>query len=119
MRFDANPIAVPTLFGQQTTSRNIFDPNALTERFNRCMEEIDFRKIENVMQFLDWKWRDIGVPTQENMRNTCRYLFDRCLEQLGGRCFAYCATGGFVVEVDQHATVSVRFELQSWDEFGS
>jgi hypothetical protein len=90
--------------------------NAL-KQYNKVMANLNFEKIERVMNFLHWGWgADMSVPSIEEMKDTCEYLFMEALEEHiknGGRNSV--ATGGFEVTIsDNH--VSIKFVLDEWFE---
>ena len=62
------------------------------EKIANIMDQFDFEKVHDVMNYLDWKWAmtKSGVPTVDELKNEAhRILVDACYEKTN------IATGGF------------------------
>jgi len=88
-----------------------------------CLDEFDFEQVHKVMEFLDWKWADVGIPTTSDMRKFCRkYLQNVVIGTLerkdtGGEYIEAC--GGFRFEgklyPDGFLWLRVSFDIADWD----
>lgn len=91
-----------------------------------AIEEIDFDRIKNIMEFDDWTYYD-GRPTATRLRNLCRELLENVLSQTDKTDW-FNSTGGFTVgfrvfepedgEADifeNCVRVYVRFTLEEFD----
>lgn len=77
--------------------------NSLTKveqsKIEDIMRNFDFEKVHDVMQYLDWHWVKVGVPTVEDIKAEAkRLLVDACYEKTtvacGGLRATYEATPG-------------------------
>lgn len=59
------------------------DRNKLDETKVELLSKFDFEKVQRVMQFLGWTWRDEGVPTVESMRHNAGLLLDFAIKNGG------------------------------------
>ena len=82
------------------------------------MDNFDFKKVHEVMEFLNWKWAKIdgdGIPTVDDLRDeAARLLWD-----LVNSNNEVIATGGFYVQKDfsdyDDPWISLKFVLEDWD----
>lgn len=84
-------------------------------------QNIDWDKIEDVMEHLDWEWGSDGIPDNFRLKSTCFRLLKDCY------VYAYndkedrnVSSGGFHVEilVDDKGLpshYSVKFVIEEWD----
>jgi len=57
------------------------------------MRNFDFEKVHDVMQYLDWHWVKVGVPTVEDIKAEAkRLLVDACYEKTTVACGGFRAT---------------------------
>ena len=86
----------------------------LRDNFEECLENFDFHKVHEVMDFLDWKWCGYDeVPNEYAMITTARELFEDCLKyEKNGN--SQVGTRGFTIEIWDSGLVEVRFVLESW-----
>ena len=68
-------------------------------KIESIMRDFDFEKVHDVMQYLDWHWVKVGVPTVEDIKAEAkRLLVDACYEKTivstGGLRATYEATPG-------------------------
>lgn len=86
--------------------------NKVLKQYRNALNNMNFEKIEQVMNFLDWGWgKDLSVPSIDEMKDTCDELFMVVLQdhvKEGKRSSA--STGGFKVEVWENS-VSIEFVL--------
>lgn len=89
--------------------------NKTLENFKKAMQEFDFEKVHKVMEFLNWKWYDVGVPSVVKMKGVCEDLFRKCLVDLylDSECnVANISTGGFTIVVSRNHSVGIKFCLE-------
>ena len=71
--------------------------NMITEQQQEAIDEImdwfDFERVHDVMSYLNWEWRDNGVPSIQEMKQTARKLLKESLMEK-----TTVGTGGFYVE---------------------
>ena len=85
------------------------------EAIDYIMDTFDFDKVHNVMDFLNWQWRDEGVPDKFSIKREARRLLRDAIENKTS-----ISTGGFIVSYyppdnDGGEWVKLAFELESWD----
>ena len=89
-----------------------------------CLDEFDFERVHEVMNFLDWKWADCSeVPDVLALRRNCRtYLQEviRCaLERKDSGGEYIMASGGFRYEAklypDDFLWIRMSFTIEDWD----
>lgn len=93
------------------------------EQIEEIIDWFDFHKVHKVMEFLDWQWKDQGVPGIGDLRKKAREYIKvaviKCNEPEGEysvRC------GGFHVKVnkyegDEKVYIKLAFELEDWDNY--
>ncbi len=86
----------------------------LKERFNECIEQIDFDKIYRVMHFIDWQWQGKWVPSIAMMKDTCEHLYKSAKANYKQHWKWYSATWWFEVSIEKDY-VSVKFVLEGFD----
>ena len=77
----------------------------LNDCYNDVIQSIDFERIRQVMQFLDWKYYGHdNIPTIEQLKRTCKELFDQaCAEMIQQDTdFMTVSSGGFWVTVSKY-----------------
>lgn len=84
------------------------------ETVEEIMNTFDFRKVREVMYALDWEWRDIGVPSVEEIRQQARSMLNRCVDLQGKN---EEGSGGLRVEYDndkslQDYCLRLSFEVE-------
>ena len=80
------------------------------EVISEIMEKFDFQKVHAVMILTDWKWREIRVPTLEELRDHAHWF-------LINACFAegdYTGGSGGFTAYKCDGEVSLVFELESY-----
>ena len=86
------------------------------KKFNKwsenIMDEFDFDRVHKTMKFLNWEWRNEGVPDIHRIRENARYVMPRAYEVKSGMI----ATGGFEAQVTKHG-ISLKFVLTDWDTY--
>lgn len=81
--------------------------------FETALNNFNFSKVHNVMEFLDWRWYGEGVPSQIQMIETVKNLFNHALNENS----VSTGTGGFYVELHKNEIVEIRFVLAE-SEYG-
>jgi hypothetical protein len=76
------------------------------------MNNFNFGKVHEVMTALNWQWRDIGVPTIEQIQKEAKSLLTDMMEQeyLQVR---HWSTGGFNASYEDD-TISLKFVVENW-----
>lgn len=75
---------------------------------DEIMERFDFEKVRRVMEFLNWTWAGVGIPSTEELKSTARrVLYDAVAEyeRLGYPDTGMdCATGGFIANISKFSS---------------
>jgi len=77
----------------------------LLKQKKQLMKEFDFKKIHEVMTFLNWTWYFEDVPSIEDLKNRVEELSNECIARYVNRKYKYgsdrmyVATGGFIVDI--------------------
>ena len=89
------------------------------------MEEFDFEKMFNVMNYLNWEWATCvengpSVPTIKEIRKLARSLMKDCIKkaQANEHKLMTISTAGFEVyynETDRF--LSLKFIVEGWDAY--
>lgn len=118
-----NPILIKIVseeaFQEIIGEYNIDDGPNYKKLYLEALDAVDFTRIRNVMEYLDWKWytaTGTQVPSIEEMKNTTHRLFESCLDDLNESPELdeqICATGGFEVIVGREGFVTIKFVLES------
>lgn len=53
----------------------------LQNQVDEIMDEFDFDKVHEVMEVLNWQWRDIGIPDKVEIRRSARKLMKQAIEK--------------------------------------
>ena len=112
-----NPQTPPTKFSQ------------VEKMIEDIMDEFDFKRIQSVMDHLNWQWAGEGVPTIESLRKTAERLLRGAIKSRLGEyknehheIGILNGTGGFEAKAwcDETKTkivaLDLKFVLESWDE---
>lgn len=90
----------------------------LQDHIDEVMDEFDFEEVQQVMEFLDWKWvsAEEGVPRVGELRKQVRSLMEQCHQQaLKNMADWNVGTGGFTVRYFyEHDYFDVDFSLAQW-----
>lgn len=89
-----------------------------------CLDEFDFERVHEVMNFLDWKWADTAeVPDVLALRRNCRTYLQEVIrgalnrKDEGGEYIM--ASGGFRYEAklypDDFLWLRMSFTIEDWD----
>ena len=106
--------------------------NQMLEAIHEILENLDFENIHNVMQFLNWQWRNEGVPSIEKLKeellDMLTEMFDRGVEENQSEYMMSC--GGFTVrykvyendadtpdDFKHNVNIYVAFNLDTYDTF--
>lgn len=92
---------------------------------DNIMDCFGFRRVADVMEMLDWSWRDEGVPDEQTIRKSARRLLIDAIDGLdrGGTDAYVVETGGFRAEAADRVCpeegpwrlIRLSFILESWD----
>ena len=90
----------------------------LKELFAKCMSDVDFNKIQRVMELLDWRWYgEKDCPSIAQMKEMCERLFISAKSDYKlNKVYSRRSSGWFEVVVDKWY-VSIRFILDD-NEYG-
>jgi hypothetical protein len=69
---------------------------SIREQYRYIIANFDFEKVHKVMEFLNWEWREQGVPNIPQLKETAMMLLDTVCEKGDG---TITATGGFTAEL--------------------
>lgn len=116
------PKFAETKVSQTVTKCKIDRVKEKSERLNEIAHWFDFKKVSDVMQFLDWHWWDIGVTTEQNVKSYCLNavvnVYNKTLETHQPQSHN---SGGFhissIIEDDDTISISVKFILTELDAF--
>lgn len=95
------------------------------KKINECLEELDFKKIYDVMKMLDWQWiihlehtddeKRYDVPTIPYMKMHVKSMLHECYEEMDKNNEDWrISSGGFTVRTFKNNDCEVTFELTSW-----
>jgi len=84
----------------------------MTKQIDYIMEHFDFEKVHGVMEFLNWDWLNMGVPSIRQLKLEAERLM---LELVSGNSRAI-ACGGFEALKRGNGDISLRFIVEDWDE---
>ena len=109
------------------TTQPTIDP--VEKMIEDIMDEFDFKRIQSVMDHLNWQWAGEGVPTIESLRKTAERLLRGAIKSRLGEyknehhhIGIVNGTGGFEAKAwcDETKTkivaLDLKFILESWDE---
>lgn len=102
---------------------NTLNLEGIEDEFREVLGRIDFVKIKNVMDYLDWTWvsTEGEVPGVYDMVKLCENLFDSCMKDIymEENTFAVVESGGFRVAIypGEDVVVQVSFQLTSAETF--
>ena len=92
----------------------------IEKNYQQALEQFDFQKVYNVMEFLQWHWYNKkSIPAITELKKQVDYLYKECLKSLKdeNRDCAIVSTGGFEVTVYKAGTVYIKFIVeQSYSE---
>ena len=72
----------------------------ISSAVNEVMDLFDYERVHKVMEFLDWKWIDKGIPEIYDLRVESRRLLEEVANKVieEGEEYYFVATGGFKAE---------------------
>lgn len=86
-----------------------------------ALDQIDWSRVQRVMEFLDWKWATNGghVPVQLELRERARMLcVDAYYGSLKEESEYFISTGGLLVRCDAAENwFRISFELEHGDSY--
>ena len=115
-----------TLLNKMNPTKVSLDP--VDEMINDIMDNFDWAQTHDVMEFMDWKWRDKQVPSISEMKKSAERLLRKAAElRLGEYKSSYwemgilAGSGGFQATAycDETKTkitmLDLKFILNEWD----
>jgi hypothetical protein len=97
------------------------------EMVDNIMDNFDFERVHNTMHLLDWRWAEIGVPSEEKIKREAWKHLDRAIEQVlspyntESKDVAYMsASGGLVARAwktnkNNLSRLELDFVLTGWE----
>jgi hypothetical protein len=82
------------------------------EQIEEIIENMDWEKIHRTMTYLNWQWRDDGVPSIGKLVNEASRLL-REVDQPANGGYARQGTGGLYA-TNTGYTLNLEFVLNSW-----
>jgi len=91
-------------------SRNL---KVCKDNIDEIMDNFDFKKVHDVMHFLNWTWRfSTTPPTIDEIKAFAKfYLEEAALRD--GPCNIGC--GGFDIRKDEDNNFEILFSVSSWE----
>lgn len=75
---------------------------------DEIMERFDFQNVRSVMEFLNWTWAGVGIPSIEQLKSTARRVLCDAVaeyERLGYPDTGMnCSTGGFMANISKFSS---------------
>ena len=94
----------------------------MTEKQQKAIDDImdnfDFHKVHLVMDFMNWQWKNAGVPDVSELKKLARRLLRDSINEK-----TMVSTGGFVATYEEHDEVGIALDLKfvleewEWDEY--
>lgn len=84
------------------------------------MDNFDFNKVADTMEFLKWEWHDVGIPDVRDLKKCVRGLCREVLQKLDTNKEMYVGTGGFMVRgrvFDNKKYIEVSFDVATWSNY--
>ena len=79
------------------------------EAIDEIMDWFDFERVHDVMSYLNWEWRDNGVSSIQEMKQTARKLLKEAIMEK-----VITATGGFYAEYGDSVGLKLSFVLTEY-----
>jgi hypothetical protein len=93
----------------------------MRKEVKQILEEFDFGKVADVMQYLEWEWHSRGVPNVAVLIiSASEFLEEVYVECRNTKKDCSLDTGGFLAEAfykEDSIKLSLKFVLTSWDNF--
>lgn len=80
------------------------------------VENFDYKKVRKVMTFLNWKWRNAGVPTIDELKEQSIELLLDCYRKYADSAIKI-STGGLEASYNGEY-FTLKFVLTNWDSEG-
>jgi len=88
------------------------------------LTNLDYERIEQTMTMLNWKWFDVGIPSQDQIYNKAKGMLKEVKRVAKeNKCTMHLATGGLVATCFYDDTTNLitgyklRFELTDSSSF--
>lgn len=52
----------------------------MNDKIEEILNNFDFNKVKRVMEFLDWKWHNVGIPNEYQLICEARRLLEQAYE---------------------------------------
>ena len=103
-----------------------YDKITLLQMRDKVLEEFEFDKVHRAMEALNWTWAPLGrVPTISELIDEVKHQIDSCIRDfVNGKDDCAYSTGGFETRIDldpddDMPIITVKFVVDSWEEFSS
>ena len=87
----------------------------MSKQIDEIMDWFDFATCQKVMDFLDWQWRDEGVPSESMLREEARRLLNIVSKEKGP---FYTACGGLCATKHVDGALALAFVLRDLEAEG-
>lgn len=78
------------------------------EQIDEIMDWFDFNRVAQTMKALDWRWFDVGVPDEPELRKKARSLLKEVAKNGG-----YLQTAGFHAQ-NNEGRLKIMFVVSEW-----
>jgi hypothetical protein len=79
---------------------------AIQEQIDEIMDSFDFQKVHKIMEAINWRWHEEGVPDVYSLRTLARKHLKEAVEIKGA-----ISSGGFTAAYTENKEPWVRLEL--------
>ena len=83
----------------------------MTKQIDYIMGHFDFEKVHDVMEFLNWDWFNMGVPSIHQLKVEAEGLMLKLISGNNRRI----ACGGFEAVKRGNGDISLYFIVEEWD----
>jgi hypothetical protein len=83
----------------------------MTKQIDSIMENFNFENVHKVMEFLNWEWQDMGIPSISQLKLEA----ERLLLLAVSKKHKIIGTGGFEVLRRKNGNISLYFVVEESD----
>ena len=88
------------------------------DKCNDCIDNFNFQKVFNIMQFLHWEWEGVGLPDVNKLKAEARKQLMRCLQEAYHNGEFQLSSGGLFyyawVDKDKGLQAKIAFEAVNY-----
>lgn len=97
-------------------------PEEIRDDISIILNQMDFKKISDVMDYMEWEWVGIGVPTQNDLWLKSKNLLEECFLSIlvKNENEIFMRTGGLCVRCVKYDDVfkfECSFEIDQSDNY--